>query len=74
MLAFMMFMGVTYFSRIRTAVGLAPYRQTAQVPLGPQASPEELDALLSGPQPRITMLVGILGLLILLALMVLKPF
>ena len=74
MLAFMIFMSVSFFSRVRTAVGLAPYRQTRQMELGPQASPEQLDALLSGSQPRLTVTVGLLGLLALLALMVLKPF
>ncbi len=70
----MIFMGVTYFGRVRTAVGLQPYRRTGQVPLGPVASPEALDRLLSAPQPRITMGLGLLGLLALIVLMVLKPF
>ena len=39
-MALMMFMGVTYFGRVRTAVGLQPYRLTGQVPRGPVASPE----------------------------------
>lgn len=73
-MAVMIYMGVTYFGRIRTAVGLQPYRQTSQVPLGPVASPEALDRLLSGPQSRIIMAVGVLGLLALIVLMVLKPF
>ena len=73
-MALMMFMGVTYFGRVRTAVGLQPYRRTGQVPLGPVASPEELNRLLSGPQPGITTAIGFLGLLALIALMVLKPF
>jgi len=65
---------VTYFGRVRTAVGLQPYRRTNQVPLGPIASPEDLDRLLSGPQSRIIMGVGVLGLVALMTLMVLKPF
>lgn len=73
-LALMIFMGVTYFGRVRTAVGLQPYRRTGQVPLGPVAAPEEIDRLLRQPQPRITMGLGLLGLLILIVLMVLKPF
>ena len=73
-MALMMFMGVTYFGRVRKAVGLQPYRRTGQVPLGPVASPEDLDRLLSGPQPRIVTGVGFIGLLALIALMVLKPF
>jgi uncharacterized membrane protein len=73
-MALMIFMGVTYFGRIRTAVGLQPYRSTRQVPLGPVASPDELDRLLRGRQPGIVMGVGLLGLIALVALMVLKPF
>jgi hypothetical protein len=63
-----------YFDRLRVALGLQRKRRTSQVPLGPVATAEELDALLSGPQPRIIMLTGILGLLVMLVLMVLKPF
>jgi len=74
LMAFMMFMGITYFSHIRTAVGLQPYRSTRQVTLGPTASPEELDRLLTGPQARITSIAGFLGLLALLVLMIFKPF
>jgi len=73
-MALMIVMGVTYFGRVRTAVGLQPYRRTNQVPLGPVASPEDLDRLLSGPQSRIIMGVGVLGLVALMTLMVLKPF
>lgn len=73
-MALMIFMGVTYFSRVRTAVGLQPYRRTSQVRVGPVAPPEELDRLLSGPQSPIVMAVGVLGLIALVALMVLKPF
>jgi uncharacterized membrane protein len=73
-MALMIYMGVTFFGRVRTAVGLQPYRRTDQVPLGPVASPDELNQLLSGRQPGIVMGLGVLGLLALLALMVLKPF
>jgi len=73
-MALMIFMGVTYFGRIRSAVGLQPYRRTGQVPLGPVASADELDRLLSGPQSHIVTGLGLLGLVALIALMVLKPF
>lgn len=72
--AFMMFMGVTYFSKVREAVGLKPYRRTGQVALGPVAAPAELDRLLSAPQPRLTGMVGGVGLLLILGLMIFKPF
>ena len=73
-MALMIFMGVTYFGRVRTAVGLQRYRRTNQVQLGPVAPVDELDRLLTGPQSRIIMSAGILGPLALVALMVLKPF
>lgn len=73
-MALMIFMGVTYFGRVRTAVGLQPYRWTDQTPVGPVASPDELERLLSGRQPGIVMGLGLLGLLALIVLMVLKPF
>jgi hypothetical protein len=73
-LAVMIFMGLTYFGPLRTAVGLQPYRTAAQVPLGPVASPAEIERLLASPKPGITMGVGVLGLLVLVGLMVFKPF
>ena len=73
-MALMMFMGVTYFGKLRTAVGLQPYRSSRQVTLGPVAPESEIAALLAGPQAGITMGLGTLALLILLVLMVLKPF
>ena len=73
-MATMIYLGVTFFSPLRVAVGLQPYRQTGQVTLGPVASPEELNRLLSGRQPGIATGVGIVGLLALLVLMVFKPF
>lgn len=73
-MALMMYMGVTYFSRIREAVGLQPYRFTAAVKLGPVASETELAALLMSPKAGLTMSLGTLALIALLVLMVLKPF
>jgi len=73
-MALMMFMGVTYFGKVRQAVGLQPYRRTGQVELGPVATADELDRLLSRPQRDATGLVGALALVVILALMVFKPF
>ena len=70
----MMYMGVSYFSRIREAVGLQPYRFTAAVTLGPVASEGELAALLQSPKAGLTMSLGTLSLIALLILMVFKPF
>ena len=72
--AFMMFTGVTYFSRIREAVGLQPYRFTSQVTLGPVASEAEIAALVQSPRAGQTMSLGALALIAILVLMVLKPF
>ncbi len=74
MLVLMIAVAAPYFDRLRLAVGLQGKRSSRQVPLGPVASDAELNALLSGPQPRIIMLIGVLGLLAILVLMVLKPF
>jgi small-conductance mechanosensitive channel len=74
MMLFMMYMGMTYFSKIRRAVGLLPYRRTHQVELGPEASPEDIEKLLTSARLPITAVVGGLGLLVLIGLMVLKPF
>jgi hypothetical protein len=73
-MALMMYMGVSYFSRIREAVGLLPYRFTASVTLGPVVSEAELTALLMSPKAGLTMSLGTLSLIALLVLMVLKPF
>lgn len=73
-IVFMGAMGSIYFGKLRVAVGLQPSRRTSQVTLGPVAPAAELDALLAKPQPGLTMIVGLLGLLILVWLMVLKPF
>jgi uncharacterized protein YacL len=71
---FMMYMGMTYFSKIRRAVGLLPYRRSHQMQLGPEASPQDLEKLLTSAKLPITVVVGGLGLLVLIGLMVFKPF
>ncbi len=71
---FMSVYGAQYYSRIRIAVGLKPYRRTDQVPLGAVQSEAELATLLNSNRPMILMLVGVLGLLIILWLMMFKPF
>jgi hypothetical protein len=73
-MALMMYMGVTYFSRIREAVGLLPYRFTRSVTLGPVATEAELAALLQSPKAGLTMTLGTLSLIALLVLMILKPY
>lgn len=73
-LAVMIYIGQTFFGPLRTAIGLQPARRSDQVTLGPVAAPDELANLLASRKPAITMAVGVLGLLVLLWLMVFKPF
>lgn len=68
------FYGSPYYGKVRTAVGLKPYQRTAQMTLGDVASEQELDALLRSNRPIILTVVGLLGLLIILWLMMFKPF
>lgn len=73
-MALMMFMGGTYFSRIREAVGMEPYRFSFGGTPGAVAPEAELALLLKSPKAGLTMTLGTLALLALLVLMVLKPF
>ncbi|HEY8170190.1 MAG TPA: DUF2269 family protein [Candidatus Limnocylindria bacterium] len=57
----------SYFRRVRRAVGSRPSG-------APMASDEELDELLSSSQPLIIALVGFGGILVILWLMLFKPF
>lgn len=66
--------GSRYYGRVRTAVGLQPYRRTDQVTLGEVQSDEEIAALLNTNHPLILALIGFGGLLIILWLMMFKPF
>lgn len=66
--------GSAYYGKVRTAVGLQPYKRTGQMTLGPTASEGELDALLNSNRPWVLTAIGIGGLLIILWLMMFKPF
>jgi uncharacterized membrane protein len=57
----------SYFRRVRRAVGSRPSG-------APMASDEELDELLSSSRPLIIALVGFGGVLVILWLMLFKPF
>ena len=63
-----------YYSAVRVAVGLAPNMGPKDAPQPPPATPEELDALLGSGRPNLITVIGLGGLLLILALMVLKPF
>lgn len=71
---FMGMYGSRYYSEVRKAVGLQPYKRTNQVTLGPVKSEEEIAVLLNSNRPVILSLVGIGGLLVILWLMMFKPF
>jgi hypothetical protein len=66
----------TYYRRVRQAVGLqtSPRAQRQGTSPGPPASPEELSSLLRSSRPLLIIVVGIGGLLLILWLMVFKPF
>jgi hypothetical protein len=65
----------TYYRRVRQAVGLQTPQQVRRgVQAGPVASPEELTSLLRSSRPVLIMVGGIGGLLLILWLMVYKPF
>lgn len=66
-------LGSNYLSEVRRAIGQPtrdPKRDAAARPL----SPEELDLLLRSPKPGQAAAIGLGGLLVILWLMMLKPF
>ena len=70
----MSWLGTEYYDRVRKAVGL-PGIHSGRKNMPPElASAEELDKLLSSPHPFILTAVGAGGLLVILRLMMLKPF
>ena len=74
LLVFMAAYGSSYYGSVRTAVGLKPYRRTDQMPPGETVSEQELDALLRSNRPIMLTVIGVLGLLVILWLMMFKPF
>lgn len=67
-------LGSAPMGRLREAVGLKPYRRTGQIPLGEVKSETEIAALLTNNQGIYLTVLGLGGILILLYLMVFKPF
>ncbi|HEV8545406.1 MAG TPA: hypothetical protein VGQ64_03880 [Candidatus Limnocylindrales bacterium] len=63
-----------YYGRVRAAVGIRPYNAPKDAPDPNPVSAEELAALVDSRMADVIGLVGIVGLLILLWLMILKPF
>ena len=66
--------GSRYYGKVRAAVGLRPYRRTDQVTLGAVKSEDEIAALLNTNHPLILTLIGLGGILVILWLMMFKPF
>ena len=63
-----------YYGRVREAVGMRSYQTPKDAPDPTPVSADELAALLDSRRPDVIGLVGIIGLLILLWLMMFKPF
>lgn len=67
-------LGSQHYAKVRRAFGLKTYQDKADVPAPEPASSAEQAALLASPQPWILAILGGGGLLIILWLMVVKPF
>ena len=67
-------LGSLFYGRVRNAVGLKSYRDPKDAPPPDPVSPAELDALLSSSRPIALMAIGGLGLLVIVFLMIGKPF
>jgi MFS family permease len=63
-----------YYGRVREAVGLRAYQTPKDAPDPTPVSAEELAALVDSRRPDVIGLVGVIGLLVLLWLMMFKPF
>jgi hypothetical protein len=67
-------MASRYYGELRSAVGLPSYRDQKGGPPPAPASPETVAAMLASPIPGAILAVGLIGLLVILWLMVVKPF
>ena len=63
-----------YYGRVREAVGIRSYQTPKDAPDPTPVSAEELALLVDSRRPDVIGLVGIVGLLVLLWLMMFKPF
>lgn len=66
-------LGSGYFTKIRQALGIKPYR-TSEASSAQIASEAELNTLLSSSQPLIVTGIGFIALVLILWLMMFKPF
>ena len=67
-------LGSGFYGRVRNAVGMKNYRDPKDTPPPEPASPAELDALLASSRPFLLLGIGGIGLLLILLLMIGKPF
>jgi hypothetical protein len=67
-------LGSQHYAKVRHAVGLRTYQDKKDAPDPTPSSPEELDALLDSDRPALLTLIGGGGLLVIIWLMLFKPF
>jgi hypothetical protein len=73
MLVVMYAMATPYYKAVRDAAGIRPIHAPESAPV-PDPSPQQLDALLTSSRPMQIMGIGGIGLLLIIWLMVVKPF
>ena len=74
LMVLMSFYGSFYYAKIRKAVGLPYFENFKPQPPTTPASAAELDRLLNSSRPIWVAALGIIGIIVLLGLMVFKPF
>jgi hypothetical protein len=67
-------MGSLHYANVRRAVGIKPYTDPKDAPPPEPLSGPELEAILSSNRPFALLAVGGIGLLVIIWLMVVKPF
>jgi hypothetical protein len=67
-------MGSLHYAKVRRAVGIKPYTDPKDAPDPIPLSGAELEAVLSSNRPFLLAAIGGIGLLVLIWLMVVKPF
>lgn len=67
-------MGSLHYANVRRAVGIKPYSDPKEAPPPTPLSGPELEAVLSSNRPFVLAAIGGIGLMILVWLMVVKPF
>jgi formate hydrogenlyase subunit 3/multisubunit Na+/H+ antiporter MnhD subunit len=75
MMGSMYWLASPFYKRLRQSVGAQTYDQRRKgIEPGPAVAAEELEPLLRSSRPLLIVVVGVVGLLVILWLMVLKPF